>query len=80
MTTFRYVATIEDGVGARYRVAGTVETHFVDFAEAANEALLSAYRRMTNGETTYGRPGEGGCKGPYKVLILELARTPHEGA
>lgn len=49
-------------------VGGTIET-------ATEAAMHDAFSKMTKGEATYGRPGEGGCQGPYTITSFTLVRA-----
>jgi hypothetical protein len=71
------------GTGAESRwwdVTGEVEADLGGFSDAVGKAMSEVFRDLhPAGGVVYGRPGEGGCKGPYtiKKFTIEL-REPRE--
>ena len=76
-------------VGGAYEVTGEIHADSPLDPEAHNAACVDSFRKLTSGKAVFGKPGQGGCRGPYKVskLVLEDAeaaaradlpmRTPH---
>jgi hypothetical protein len=45
-----------------------------DFPRMLDQAQLSSFKKLTNGEAVYGQPGVG-CQGPYQIkrmLVEEI--------
>jgi hypothetical protein len=74
----------------RYELGGTggdgkpfsVSGHFdqgdesVSFQATLTEAQRHAYLNLTGGDTQYGKPGAGACRGPYKFerILVETVQ------
>jgi len=71
MVTYSYIVIVKDGAGQTHRIAGTVMTD-EGFVEATRLSMRQQYEKLTQGKAIYGKPGEGGCHGPYKILKLEI--------
>jgi hypothetical protein len=70
--TYDYVTTIIDGDGIAHAVTGQCKAARGDYPMAARNAMSDSFKAITGGDTTYGRPGEGGCRGPYTITKLVL--------
>jgi len=35
-------------------------------------AVAAAFEQLTQGRATFGKPGEGGCRGPYNITRFVL--------
>jgi len=53
-----------------WAVIGQIDSE--SYAEAINLAYKDAFERLTKGKAIFGRPGVGGCKGPYKIINVAL--------
>jgi hypothetical protein len=58
-----------------YTLMGTVEGESPVDPAAQRRACEAAFLQLTSGAATFGKPGQGGCRGPYKVarFALEVA-------
>lgn len=43
-----------------------------DEAGARDLAKRLAFQAITDGRAVFGRPGEAGCKGPYKITTFDV--------
>ena len=75
MRYYAYVVVIEDGDQQEHRLEGSLTTERGDIGSVANEAMGLSFRELTGGYATYGKPGEGGCRGPYKFKRMEIVQT-----
>lgn len=60
-----------DGSGRPWRHHGSLRGSG-GMVAAAKLAVEKSYLALTDGETEYGKPGEGKCKGPYKITKMVL--------
>lgn len=77
MRRFRYELAGIDGEGKAFTVSGEIEeTRALGFAGAPGAALSDAFQKLTDGNAEYGKPGEGGCRGPYTFerIVLETVK------
>lgn len=74
MRKFRYELTGIDGGGNAFTVVGELQEGptLSSFAAAPGAAMSDAYLRMTGGKAEYGKPGQGGCRGPYNFQKLTV--------
>ncbi len=64
-----------EGTGAgdaAFKVAGEIEGDSPIDPVAQETAMVRAFADLTGGAALFGHPGEGGCRGPYKVTRFEL--------
>lgn len=66
-----------------YRVSGTAQSGALTWTvegeihqpvlECYDDIMHEVFQRLTSGNATFGQPGVGGCRGPYKItsVILE---------
>jgi hypothetical protein len=42
--------------------------------DAMNRAMLETFQALTQGRAVYGSPGNGGCRGPYRMqrFLIEI--------
>jgi hypothetical protein len=52
---------------AAWMVEGVAKAEWPDLFDVINR---DGFRKLTNGNATYGQPGVGGCKGPYEIKSL----------
>jgi hypothetical protein len=74
MKKFNYEMEGTDGAGQAFKVAGEVESR--NLPDAIVDAQRQAYQGLTSGNTSYGQPGVGGCKGPYSMerILVEVVK------
>jgi hypothetical protein len=65
-----YLVEGTDGSGAEWSVKGALSA--VDEERARKLAQQLAFQELTGGRATFGKPGDGGCRGPYKITKLEV--------
>lgn len=68
----RYVVQGSGAGDAAYELTGEVEGTSPIDPEAHDRATRAAFHQLTSGKAVFGKPGEGGCHGPYKVSRLTL--------
>jgi len=56
-----------------FKAVGEVDGGSPVDPQALFAAAAAAFEQITQGKATFGRPGEGGCRGPYRIhrFILE---------
>jgi len=77
MRTFRYELSGTGEGGKAFAVSGEIEeTASLGFAGAPGAAMSDAYQKLTGGQTEYGHPGAGGCRGPYRFerIVVEVVK------
>lgn len=77
MRKFRYELSGTGEGGNAFSVSGEIEeTHALGFAGAPGAAMSDAYQKLTGGQTEYGKPGVGGCRGPYRFerILMETVK------
>ena len=78
MKRVRYELGGTGGDGTKFIVSGHFDQgdEAVSFQETISEAQRHAYLNLTGGKTEYGKPGEGGCRGPYKFerIMVEVVK------
>lgn len=67
---YRYRLEGTGGGGATWTTEGTVRCEWPDLFGVVNR---EAFRKLTNGNATYGNPGQGGCRGPYEITSFEVS-------
>ena len=70
--TWQYTVSGKAAGGDTWATSGTVHC---EFSESFKASMRAAFEAVTDGRAEYGKPGQGGCKGPYSiksVLIEEL--------
>jgi hypothetical protein len=76
--SFRYELGGTDGAGKAFNVSGHFDAgdEEVSFQTTIVEAQRHAYRNLTGGQTEYGEPGQGACRGPYKLerILVETVK------
>ena len=72
MQSYSYQITVIDGAGVAHKLVGTAEGR--DPVTATSAAVAASFEKLTGGDTQYGHPGKGGCRGPYRIDRLELVR------
>ena len=73
MKTFSYLVAGTDGAGNDYTIEGTVTSSFPLLSPELNDAVgRDSFLKLTQGKAVFGRPGEGGCRGPYKITRVEI--------
>jgi hypothetical protein len=78
MKTFAYKVEGTDGNRNPYTVEGTVTSSFPLLSpELNNEVGRDSFQKLTQGKAVFGRPGEGGCRGPYTIdrLVIEVVKA-----
>jgi hypothetical protein len=72
---YKFECTGSGGGGVTFSVSGEFESR--DFLSALIEAPKHVYQKLTSGNTEYGKPGEGGCKGPYQMerIVVEVVKA-----
>lgn len=77
MKRWRYEMTVRGGDGTEQKIAGMFDQgdEEASFQATLQEAQRHGYIALTGGQTEYGKPGTGGCRGPYRFerLLVELA-------
>jgi hypothetical protein len=71
---WQFTVSGKAATGETWGYSGTIDC---EFKEIFTLAMQNTFRALTNGRATYGQPGVGGCKGPYRVmsvLIEELVQ------
>jgi hypothetical protein len=73
MSWYKYTVS-GNGANNTWETSGSLRAEPADFPNLWNVALSETFLKLTNGEAVYGHPGEGGCRGPYKIkkFTLEL--------
>jgi hypothetical protein len=75
---FRYELGGTDGAGKAFSVSGHFDAgdEEVSFQATITEAQRHAYLNLTGGQTEYGKPGQGACRGPYKFerILVETVK------
>ena len=79
MKMFRYELGGTGGDGKAFAVSGHFDQgdEVVGFQATLAEAQRHAYLKLTGGDTEYGKPGQGGCRGPYtfeRILVEVVTR------
>ena len=71
MKKYNYHVNGKTAEGVGWTCIGQME---VEFADLFNRVMVQTFADLTEGKAIFGRPGQGGCKGPYEVdrVILEL--------
>jgi len=69
--TYRYTVEGTNGDASSYRTQGTFETP--EFSKTFDMAMRASFLDLTQGRAEFGKPGQGGCRGPYKIrkIIIE---------
>jgi hypothetical protein len=70
---FRFTISGSGSGGATFQASGELHCEFHDTFE---QAMMEAFRQLTNGKAVYGNPGLG-CNGPYdirRVVIEQVAQ------
>lgn len=72
MKRWRYELAGLDGAGNELSVSGHFDQgdEAVSFQATLTEAQRHAYLTLTGGQTEYGKPGAGACRGPYQFTRL----------
>lgn len=70
-----YTVDGNDANGSTFSVHGEVEGDSPVDRNLYWLAVSKAFEQLTQGRATFGRPGDGGCRGPYKIkrFVLESA-------
>lgn len=72
----RYELSGTDGGGEAFAVSGEIEVGTaLGFSGAPGAAMSDAYLKLTGGQTEYGKPGAGACRGPYTFRRLLIERV-----
>jgi hypothetical protein len=71
MRTYNYVMSGTAARSQTWEAAGSIELAPGDFGLAFNEAMRSAFGKLTKGEAVFGQPGVG-CSGPYQIMRFSL--------
>jgi hypothetical protein len=74
---FSYELEGTDGAGTAFKVSGRFQANDgMSFQASITEAQRHAYEALTSGKTEYGKPGQGGCRGPYKFerILVETVK------
>lgn len=74
--TYTYEVAGHDGGGKTWSVKGELLATPGQFPTLVNTALGESFQKLTNGETEYGKPGEGECRGPYTITKMTLEQKP----
>lgn len=75
MTRYRYTIEGRDADGGNtWTTRGSVPTSSDIIGVAVQLAIIASYHQLTNGHAEYGKPGAGGCRGPYTITRVELVR------
>ena len=79
MKRFRYELGGTDGGGKAFAVSGHFDQgdEVASFQATLAEAQRHAYLNLTaGGQTEYGKPGAGACRGPYKFerILVEVVK------
>lgn len=73
MISYAYVISGTGGHGSTWSTEGHVVVKDVDqFDEAVMDARRQSFMQLTQGKATYGKPGQGGCKGPYRITKFSI--------
>lgn len=67
---YRYICHGRDGDGKEWNSSGLLSAP--GFPEALEEAQKRTFMDLTQGLAVYGKPGEGGCNGPYRITGLHV--------
>ena len=70
MTRYRYIIYEADGDGEQHELTGEVNADSIQ--SAVNKAMAESFVKLTGGNAEFGKPGKGGCRGPYTILQLTL--------
>jgi hypothetical protein len=72
--TYTYEVSGHDGGGKTWIAKGQLLAPAGRVQALVHAALGESFQKLTNGDTGYGKPGEGRCRGPYTVtkLVVEL--------
>lgn len=61
--------------GGEWTAQGSVNAEWGSTPSAVgafDAAMRAAFQQLTDGNATYGNPGKGGCRGPYKIIRVHL--------
>jgi hypothetical protein len=69
---YHYTISGRAANGAPWQTEGTLECEWHETFTLANTA---SFDQLTQGNARYGHPGQGSCRGPYKIekAVIELA-------
>jgi len=74
MRTYSYTISGTAANDATWVTVGDVEALPGYFEQVVRQAMQQTFQTLTQGNATYGKPGEGGCNGPYTVrrIVIEM--------
>ena len=75
LVAYNYTVTVVDAAQHQHHVAGEARVESGDLRHATEVALRESFMKVTDGSAVFGRPGEGGCRGPYTVSRLVITRV-----
>lgn len=70
-----YIVIGTDGRNEAFEIGGHASGDNPLDPEVFEEVGRAVFQWLTQGKATFGYPGKGGCKGPYNVTSVTLARS-----
>lgn len=71
---WNYRARGTDGDGGEWSCSGACTA--ADEASARAVAAKLVFQQLTGGRAVYGKPGQGGCRGPYEQTEFVVEERP----
>ncbi len=80
MKTYRYSVVGTDARGVGFAIRGEVQSSEPILSpEVFEAAARDCFLKLTSGKAEYGKPGVGGCRGPYNIARMTIEGATDNG-